>query len=87
MNFNDFFKKYNLKDNTMIEIELQRVYIYPIYPRDSKIYRDRVFVDIDNGSQGGSQWHVLFYKVTNHFTLIVSVELQIIFYSINYLIQ
>ena len=37
LNFRDFMKKYKLKDDTMNESELQRVYNYPIYPRDSKI--------------------------------------------------
>ena len=37
LNFKDFMKKYNLKNDIMNERELQRVYNYPIYPRDSKI--------------------------------------------------
>ena len=28
----------------------------PVYPRDSKIYSGSGFVNIDNGSQGGSHW-------------------------------
>ena len=40
----------------MNESELQRVYNYPIYPTDSKIYSDKGFVNIDNGSMGGSHW-------------------------------
>ena len=56
LNFNDFMKKYNLKDDTMKENQLQRVFNYPIYPRDSKIYSDKRFVNIDNGSQGGTHW-------------------------------
>ena len=35
----------------MIEKELQRVYNYPTYPIDSKIYSHRGFVKSDNGSQ------------------------------------
>ena len=38
----------------MNESELQRVYNYSIYPRDSKIFSDEGFVNIDNGSMGGS---------------------------------
>ena len=49
-------KKYNIKNDTMNESVIQRVYNYPIYPTDSKIYSDKVFVNIDNGSQGGSHW-------------------------------
>ena len=37
LNFKDVMKKYNLKNHTMIESELQRYYIFPIYPRDSTI--------------------------------------------------
>ena len=37
LNFKDFMKRFNLKDVTMNESELQRVCYYPIYPRDSKI--------------------------------------------------
>ena len=56
LNFKDFMKKYILKNNTKNESQLQRVYNYPIYPRDSKIYSDKGFVNIDNGSQGGTHW-------------------------------
>ena len=49
-------KKYNLKNNTTIESDLQRVYKYPIDPRDSKLFSDEGFVNIDNGSQGGTHW-------------------------------
>ena len=48
LNFKDFMKKYNLKNDTMNESHLQRIYNYPIYPRDSKIHSDRGFVNIDN---------------------------------------
>ena len=37
-------KEHKLKNNTMNELELQRVYNYPIYPRDSKIYSDKVLL-------------------------------------------
>ena len=56
LNFKDFMKKYNLKNDTMNESQLQRIYNYPIYPRDSKIYSDRGFVNIDDGRMGGSHW-------------------------------
>ena len=58
LNFKDFMKKYNLKNDTMNESQLQRVYNYPIYPRDSKIYSDKGFVNIDDGSQNGTHWTV-----------------------------
>ena len=41
LNFKDFMKKHKLKNDTMNESQLQRVYNYPIYPRDSKIYSDK----------------------------------------------
>ena len=47
-------KKYNLKDDTMNASQLQRVYNYPIYPRDFRIYSDKGFVNKDNGYQGGT---------------------------------
>ena len=60
-------KKYKLKNNTMTESELQRVYNYSIYPRDSKIYTDRGFVNIDNGSQGGTHWTCFIVKDNKSF--------------------
>ena len=62
LNFKDFMKKYNLKNDTMNESELQRVYNYAIYPRDSKIYSDRGFVNIDNGAQGGTHWTCFYIR-------------------------
>ena len=52
----DFMKKYNLKNDTMNESHIQKIYKYPIYSRDSKIYSDKGFVNIDNGSQNGTHW-------------------------------
>ena len=40
----------------MIEAELQRLFNYPINPRDSKTYSDKGFANIVNGSQGGTRW-------------------------------
>ena len=61
-NFKDFMKKYKLKKDTMNEFQLQSVYNYPVYPRDSRIYSDKGFVNIDNGSQGGTHWTCLIIK-------------------------
>ena len=52
LNFEDFIKKYNLKNDTMNESQLQKIYNLPIYPRDSKICSDGGFVNIYNGSMG-----------------------------------
>ena len=49
-------KKYKLKDDTMNESQLQKIYNYPIHPRDFKIYSNKGFVNIDDGSQGGTHW-------------------------------
>ena len=40
LNFKDFVIKYNLKNDTMNESQLLKIYNYPIYSRDSKIYSD-----------------------------------------------
>ena len=56
LDFEDFMIKCNLKSATMYESELQRIYTYPIHPRDSKVHSDKGFVDKDNGSQGGTHW-------------------------------
>ena len=42
----DLMKKYNLKNDTMNESQLQKVYNHPIYPRDSKINSNKGFVNI-----------------------------------------
>ena len=62
LKFKDFMKKYKLKNDTMDESQLQRIYNYPVYPRDSKIYSDKGFVNIDDGSQGGSNWTCFILK-------------------------
>ena len=62
INFKDFLKKYSLKNDTMNESQLQRVYNYPIPPGDSKIYSDKGFVNIDNGYQGGTHWTCFIVK-------------------------
>ena len=56
LNFQDFMKKHELKNDTMEKSELQRVCKLPIYPRDTKIYSVEGFVNIDNESQRGIHW-------------------------------
>ena len=41
-------KKKTLKNDTINKSELQRVYNFHIYPRDSKIYSDKTFVNIED---------------------------------------
>ena len=49
-------KTYKSKNDTMNETDIQRVYKYHIYPRDSKKYSVKDFVTIDFGRMGGSRW-------------------------------
>ena len=55
-------EKENLKNNTLKENGLQRVYDILIYPRDSKKHSDRGFVVLDDGSMGGSHWTCFMMK-------------------------
>ena len=67
LNFKDFMEKYNLKNDTMNESQLQKIYNYPIYPKNSHIYSDRGFVNIDDGSQGGSHWTAFIIKDKSYY--------------------
>ena len=58
----DFMKHYFLGDDTVNQNHIQRVYKHPIYPRDSKIYSDKGFTNIDDGSNGGTHWFCFFIK-------------------------
>ena len=51
----------------MNESELQRVYKYSIYPRNSKIYSNKGFVNCDDGRMGGSHWCCLIIKYNKSF--------------------
>ena len=46
----------------MNESQLRKNYNYPIYLRDSKIYSDKGFVNIDNGSRSGTHWTCFIVK-------------------------
>ena len=59
--FQRFYEK-KIKKETLNESQLQKVYIYPIYPRDSNIYSDKGFVNLDNGSKGGTHWNCFIIK-------------------------
>ena len=54
VNFQDFMKIHNSKNDNMDESDQQRVFKYPIHPSDSGLDSDRGFVNKDDGSQGGS---------------------------------
>ena len=60
--FEIFMKRYSLKNHTMNESVLQRVYNYPIYPRDSNIFSDEGFLNIDDGSQSRTHWTCFYVK-------------------------
>ena len=62
LNFKDFMKKYKLKNDAMKEFQLRRIYNYPIYPRDSKIYSDKGFLNIDDGRLNGTHWTCFYIK-------------------------
>ena len=62
LSLKDFLKKYNLGNDTMDESEIQRVYNCPMNPRELKIYSDKGFINIDNGSQGGNHWTTFVVK-------------------------
>ena len=62
LKFKDFMKKNILKNDTMNESQLQKIYNYPIYPRDSIIYSDIGFVNIYDGSQNGTHWTCFIVK-------------------------
>ena len=51
----------------MNESQLQKIYNYPIFPRDSKIYSDKGFINIDNGSVGGTHWTCFIVKDNKSF--------------------
>ena len=68
LNFKDFMKKYKLKNDTLNESQIQKIYNYPIYPRDSKIYSDRGFVNIHYSTiMGGSHWVAFIVKGNKSF--------------------
>ena len=62
LNSKDFMNKYNLKNDTMNVLQLQKVNNYLIYPRDSKLHSDEDFVNVDNGSFGGTHWSCFIIK-------------------------
>ena len=48
-----------MKNDTTNEFDLRSVDNYPIYPKESRLYSDKVFVTLDDGFQGGSHWTCL----------------------------
>ena len=62
LNFKEYMDEYNLQNDTMNESQIQKIYNYPLYPRDSKIYSNQGYVSIDNGSMGGTHWTCFIVK-------------------------
>ena len=62
LNFKDSLNKFNLENDTMNDTDLQRVYNYEIYPRDSIITTNKVFIIIDDGFQGRTHWTSFYVK-------------------------
>ena len=60
-------KKNNLENDTMTESQLQKLYKNPIYPRDSKIHSDKVYVKIDDGRMGANYWCAFYVKNNKSF--------------------
>ena len=56
LSLKDFTQKYDSKEDTLNEYQLQKLYKYPICPRDSKLLSDKSLLNIDNGCQGGTHW-------------------------------
>ena len=50
-----------------MNLNYKKSYTYPINPRDSKIYSDNGFVNIDNGSMGGPHWTCFIVKDNKSF--------------------
>ena len=85
LSFEEFMKKNNLKNETMKESDLKRVYNYKIYPRDSKITTKKGFVNIDNGEQGGTHWTCFLINKDGSFYFdSFGVSPDKVFTSINY---
>ena len=67
LNIKVFMKKYNSKNDTMNESEVKRNYIYPIYPRDSKIITDKGFINLDDGRMRATHWTCFTVKGTKSY--------------------
>ena len=66
-NLKVFMKKLNLKEVTLNESALDKVYNYHIYSGDSMLTTNIVFKIIDNGAHGGVYWTYFYIKDTKSF--------------------
>ena len=46
----------------MTETDLEKVYKFSTYPRETKISTNKRFVNMDNGSFGGTNWNCFYVK-------------------------
>ena len=67
-NFRNILKNNNLKKDTMKGKNLQRVSVYGKVLTDSKIYSEKGFVKIDNGSMGWSHFVCFIVKINKSFS-------------------
>ena len=67
LNFKAFMTNYKLINDTMNESQIQLFYKYPIHPRDSKVYSDKAFINIDKRSQNGTHWTCFIVKDNKSF--------------------
>ena len=76
-----FYEKILSENDVMNELELQRVYNYSSYPRVSKRFSDKIFVNFDDGERSGSHWTGVL-KIS-HSTLVRLLDNPVIFYLDN----
>ena len=51
----------------MNENDIQKVYIYPIFPRVSEVTTDNRFINIEDGEMGGNHWTCFYIKDNKSF--------------------
>ena len=62
-----FMRTNKFQDDTVNNSDLQKVFIYSIYPKDSKICSDKRFVNIDNRILGGTHWKAFYVENNNSY--------------------
>ena len=89
MDSKGFVKKYILRDDNKNHSDLQKIFSFPIYQRDSILTTDKGFINIDNGKKVPLTGFISLQKLTlappkNDCTLIRSEALLISVYFNNY---
>ena len=71
-----------------MKVNYKKIDNYPIYNRDAKIYSNKRFVNIDDGTMGGSHWTAFYVENKNNRTNLTHLVVNLInFHLNNYLIQ